>query len=423
MAPESTALTTKVESGSRYDLDISQTLRASTALLKHIKSKSQQKEATAPTKNLLAADPTSLETNLSDAEPIWLILTTKKFMTDHQQLKPRKIALAHSFNCSANASICLITPEPQRLFKDAIVHPSFPGELSKRITKVISVKKLEAKFHSFEAKRQLRDSYDIFLADDRIVSYLAKILGKTFYKTTPKRPIPVRLEASKPKERKIAALPSEKKRKDPSVPTSIAAPNLLAKEIERTLATTQIHLHPSSTTSIKVGLASFTPEQVSANIEAVMTGLTGKLVAWRNVRAVHIKGPNTMALPVWLADELWTDEDMVLNDEQVAEVEARKKLKHVRRRMNMVEGPKKEDEGAEFGEKKRKVEYGDESDKGESKKKKIKRLADEDLSTEMKERRQKLRQQKKAAREQAEAKMAMAVGGGMELEQSVKAEK
>lgn len=339
-------------------------------------------------------------------------------MTDHQQLKPRKVALPYSLNTSQNTSICLITPDPQRAFKDAILHPSFPPELSKRITKVISVKKLEAKFHSFEAKRQLRDSYDIFLADDRIVSYLAKILGKTFYKTTPKRPIPVRLEASKPKERKNAALPSEKKPKYPSAPTSIVSPPLLAKEFERTLSTTQIHLHPSTTTSVKIGLASFTSEQVSANIEAVMTGLTNKLIAWRNVRAVHIKGPNTMALPVWLAEELWTDEAMVLDEEEVVEAEIRKAQKHKRR--EMIEGPVEGDGGVDVGETKRKVE-GREIESGE-RRKKAKKLADEDLSHEMKERREKLRQQKKEAREQVDAEVGktLSVNSALDGEEPVK---
>ena len=261
------------------------------------------------------------------------------------------------------------------------------------------MKKLEAKYHAYEAKRQLRDSYDIFLADDRIISYLAKTLGKTFYKTTPKRPIPVRLEASKPKEKKNAALPSEKKRKDPSSPTSIVSPILIAKEIERTLNTTQMHLHPSTTTSVKVGLASFTSEQIAANIEAVMAGVTEKLIAWKNLKAVHIKGPNTMALPIWLAEELWTDEAMVLDEQQVAEAEARKLIKHKKRR-DMIEGPVVADGVNPAASQKRKAE-GSEGE--EHKGKKLRKVLDEDMTPEIRERREKLRQQKKDAREQAES--------------------
>ena len=319
-------------------------------------------------------------------------------MTDQKRLKPRKVLLPHSLHTSPNTSICIITPEPQRQFKDAIAHSSFPTTLSKRITKVISIKKLEAKYRSFESRRQLRDSYDLFLADDRIITHLAKFLGKTFYNTTAKRPIPVSLEASKPKEKKNAALPSTKVRKGPSDTKSIATPTLFAREIERTLSTAQINLSPSITTSVRVGLDSHTPEQLAANIEAVMESLTGKLVGWKNVRAVHLKGPNTMALPIWLAEELWVDEGMVLIDEEVAEAKS-KAVQKGKRERKLMEG--KRDGDADGERRKRKV--GGESERADEPiQKKIKRLKDEDLSQEMKERREKLRQQKREDRDKLE---------------------
>ena len=335
-------------------------------------------------------------------------------MTDHKHLKPRKVLLPHSLHTSPHTSICVITPEPQRQFKDAIAHPSFPQTLSKRITKIISIKKLEARYHSFESKRQLRDSYDIFLADDRIVTYLASFLGKTFYNTTAKRPIPISLEASKPKERKNAALPSTKRRNEPSDTKSIAAPPLLAKEIERTLSTAQINLFPSTTTAVRVGLASFTPEQLAANIETVMASLAGILVGWKNVRAVHVKGPNTMALPIWLAEELWLDEEMVLEDEEAAEAKAKAAQKGKRKR-KLIEGKEDGDTGGE-GRKRRK---DGENEPGDELKHKVKKLKDEDLSQEMKERREKLRQQKREAREKIE-ESDMNLGGTLEGKDKVK---
>ena len=398
-------------------------MRASSALLKHIKTLAQQKEASSSTKNLLTTDPTSPDNFPSEVEPIWLVLSAKKFITEKQQLKPRKVLLPHSLNTSPNTSICLITPDPQRQFKDAIAHPSFPPALAKRITRVISVKKLEAKYHSFESKRQLRDSYDIFLADDRIISYLAKILGKTFYKTTPKRPIPVNLQPPKPREKKNAALPSTKPKKEPTDPKSLIAPPLIAKEIERTLSTAQIHLHPSTTTSVKVGLASFTPEQVAANVEAVVAGLMDKLIAWRNVRAVHIKGPNTMALPVWLAEELWTDEGMILEEDEAAEAKAKAAQKGKRER-GALEGPM--DGGEEVlvkGTKRKEIDGAPTEETGaESRRKKAKRLADEEMSKEMKERREKLRQQKAEARAMIEGKGAVK-SKGVDSEEPVKNKK
>ena len=348
-------------------------------------TEAQKKEAASKTKNLLISDNSSEDVLSTEVEPIWLVLTTKRFMTDQKRLKPRKISLPHSLHASPNTTICLITPEPQRQFKDAIAHPSFPASLSKRIIKVISIKKLQAKHRSFESRRQLRDSYDLFLADDRIVTYLAKCLGKSFYNTTAKRPIPVSLKASKPKEKKNAILPSIKIRKESSDTKSIAAPPLLAKEIERTLSTAQINLSPSTTTAVRVGLASHMPEQLAANIEAVMASLAGELVGWKNVRAVHVKGPNTMALPIWLAEELWVDEGMVLEDEEAVEAKTKAAQKGKRKR-KLIEGKANGEVDGEVD--------GENGPADEPKQKKAKKLKDEDLSREMKERREKLRQQK-----------------------------
>lgn len=336
-------------------------------------------------------------------------------MTNQKRLKPRKVLLPHSLHTSPNTSICIITPEPQRQFKDAIAHPSFPTTLSKRITKVISIKKLEAKYRSFESRRQLRDSYDLFLADDRIITYLAKFLGKTFYNTTAKRPIPVSLEASKPKERKNAALPSTKVRKELSDTKSIAAPPLLAKEIERTLSTAQINLSPSITTAVRVGLESYTPEQLAANIEAVMESLAGKLVGWKNVRAVHVKGPNTMALPIWLAEELWVDEGMVLEDDEAAEAKS-KAVQKGKRKRKLIEG--KRDSDADGERRKSKVD-GESERADEPKQKKVKKSKDEGLSQEMKDRREKLRQQKREARDKFEGND-VTIGEALEENPNVK---
>ncbi|KAL9131603.1 MAG: hypothetical protein Q9217_000491 [Psora testacea] len=372
--------------------DIYQTRKASSALLKHIISSALEEEKTSAKKNLLAGDPSSPVY----AHPIWLVLTTKKHIVPQPRMKPGKILLPHSLNTSPTLSICLITPDPQRAFKDLVAHPSFPPELSKRIARVIDIKKLEKKYHSFESKRQLRDSYDLFFADDRILTYLAKILGKIFYSTTPKRPIPVRLQRPKPRtEKKNAALPSTKPKRESSEPKSIATPQAAAKEIERTLSTTQVNLSPSVTTSVRIGLSSQTAEQVAKNIEAVVADMTEKYIPrqWRGVKAIHIKGPNTMALPIWLADELWDDEAMVLEDWEAEEAKV-KALQKGRRKRKVLGGDGLPALENEKDDKKRKRGDGEAKQEAKEKTKKQK-LEDDDFSQEMKERREKLRQQKR----------------------------
>ena len=145
---------------------------------------------------------------------------------------------------------------------------------------------------------------------------------------------------------------------------------------------------------MRVGLASHTPEQLSANIETVMTSLAGQLVGWKNVRAVHVKGPNTMALPIWLAEELWVDEEMVLEDGKAAELKAKAAQKGKRKR-KLIEGRENGDVDGEGGKRKADGETGTED---EPKQKKVEKLRDDDLGREMKERREKLRQQQREAR-------------------------
>jgi len=248
-------------------------------------------------------------------------LTTKKHIVDTKRLKPGKVSLPHPINTAATQTICLITADPQRTYKDLIASPAFPAELRARITRVIGVTKVKAKFHQYEAQRQLLAEHDLFLADDRIITQLPKLLGKTFYKSSTKRPIPLNMQAPAPRSeegKRIAKAKGEGVVKD-----VIEVPKL-AKEIEKTLNSALVALAPSTQTSVRVALAGWKAEDVAENIEAVVKELIEKFVPqkWRGVRALHIKGPNTAALPIWLADELWTDDKDVLEDAPEGEVPA-----------------------------------------------------------------------------------------------------
>ena len=44
--------------------------------------------------------------------------------------------------------------------------------------KVIGISKLKAKYESHEAKRNLCSEYDLFLADNRVLPVLPKLLGE-----------------------------------------------------------------------------------------------------------------------------------------------------------------------------------------------------------------------------------------------------
>ena len=298
-------------------------------------------------------------------------------MVDKKRLKPGKITIPHSLNKSAESTICLFTPDPQRTFKDVIRHLSFPTELSSRITRVIGLSKLKARYKSFESRRQLLNEHYIFLADDRIITILPRLLGKIFFES-PKRPVPIDLQPRKPKDVSGKTIKSAKSKESKSVITPLQA----AHEIEKALSCARVHLSPSTTTSVRVALSNFTAEQLADNVEAVVNGMQEKFVTkgWRNIRAIHIKGPNTMALPIWLASELWVEEEDILENEEA------KQLKQLSSQKS----------------KKRKGVGGDNVDSGRRKRPRI--LADSEMSKEMAERREKLRQQKREARKEADGK-------------------
>lgn len=335
-------------------------LKASSALLRHITTKQEEKEKTAAKKTLIGDnddDSDAGDTPIHN-EPVWLILTTKKHVVDKNRLKPGKISVPHSLNSSPSLRICLITADPQRAVKDVVADPSFPQSLSSRIDKIIGYSKLKAKYQSFESRRQLLAEHDVFLADDRIIMRLVSTLGKTFYQSS-KRPIPIRIGGiEKVDGKKVKKDPKKKSDKTEAV-ASVASPSIVAKEIERTLNCAPVQLAPATTAAIRVGSANFSPEQLAENVTAVVTGLTDKFVTkgWRNIKAIHIKGANTMALPIWLSSELWVDENDIVEDAAEDETKAIK--------------------GAE-GDKKRKPTGDDERPLEGSKKSKKTKTADDD---------------------------------------------
>jgi len=193
---------------------------------------------------------------------------------------------------------------------------------------VIDIQKLSKKYKTYEAQRQLRESAEIILADDRIITRLPKVLGKTFYGTTKYRPIPVSLAAT-PERVDGKRVPGADRATDRA---KAGTAKDVAAEIQKAVDSTLVHLSPSTNTSVKVGLASWEAEKVVANVKVVTERLIEKFVTkgWRGVRSVHIKGPETVALPIWLASELWTEEGEVLDEggvQKVVEANTSKKRK------------------------------------------------------------------------------------------------
>ena len=368
--------------------------KASTALLQHIKSKLLTDQATSSKKNLLAPDPSD-PSQLADIS-LWLILTTKKHITDTVRLKPSKIALPHSLSPAGTTTVCLITASPQHIIQENLAHPTFPPTLASQITKVVTIQRLKTHYKSFESRRQLHSEHDLFFADDKIVTQLPELLGKVFYKSS-KRPIPVTLAPPKsrrnrdPAQKPILSNRPKRTPEERNHANRIASPEQIARQLERTLSCTAVNLSPGVTTAIRVGLGNFTPEQLAANIETVVSEMVERFVPqkWKNMKAIYIKGPESVAIPVWLTTELWTEENDILEIRE-AEVTNAKALKRAEKRKEIegreegdskrtkrVKGADQEDEEDEDEKKARQILQGDKARRGHSRKKKAGKTNDD----------------------------------------------
>jgi ribosome biogenesis protein UTP30 len=204
--------------------------------------------------------------------------------------------------------ICIFTKDPQRAYKDLVASDAFPATLREKVVRVLGVEKLKKRYKSFEQKRALLAEFDVFMVDDRVIKIAADFLGKTFYQSKAKRPIPIRLTAG--------AYVDKTAKKDSKEPQNVVGtPQGVAKEIETALNSTYLSMSASANTSIRIGTLSMTAQQLTENTSAVVAAIIPKHIeqGWRNVRSLHLKGPATKALPIWLADELWTDDAQVLD--------------------------------------------------------------------------------------------------------------
>lgn len=195
---------------------------------------------------------------------IWLNVTVKKIPSGHK-FKPIKIPIIHPLVDPRTTPVCLITKDPQRQYKDLLESHEI-----KFISRVVGVEKLKGKFKPFEARRALLKENGLFLADERVIPLLPKLLGTKWFEAK-KQPIPVCLT-----------------RKD------------LKGELERAISSTYMNQNQGTCTSIKVSTLSHKPAQVLANIQSAIPAVVKHIKGgWDNVQSFNIKTNSSVSLPIW----------------------------------------------------------------------------------------------------------------------------
>ncbi|EFJ44720.1 hypothetical protein VOLCADRAFT_82719 [Volvox carteri f. nagariensis] len=206
-----------------------------------------------------------------DEEVFYMQLALKKMPMQPRKDKPVPLPIPHPLYTTDGQEICLFvkdTPDGQggKEAKKKLAKLEKNGG----VAKVIGTTKLRTKYESYEAKRKLCKSFDLFLADDRILPSLPKLIGKSFFKKK-KQPVPINLRKAN-----------------------------WAAEIKKACACTYLFKGTGTSVNIKVGLSSFSTKQVQENILAALCAAVEHIPKkWSNIQGVFLKTPDSVALPLY----------------------------------------------------------------------------------------------------------------------------
>lgn len=231
-------------------LNTKQVERAVDALLNHVQRSKKSK---------------GKEQLIDDADPISVLIGMKNIPATNGRTKPYMITLQHPLMDPSETEVCLIVKDPQREFKDKIEAKGL-----KMVKKVIGVSKLKAKFKQYEAKRQLCSSYDLFLADDRVLPMLPHLIGKVFFEKK-KQPLPVKLTRDNWDE-----------------------------QFKKIFNATPFYLAEGLCSTVKAGHTGMDRDHIVNNIVSALDKVSEILPKkWQGIQAVHIKTHDSIALPIF----------------------------------------------------------------------------------------------------------------------------
>lgn len=239
----------------------------------------------------------------NDAEPLYLVVTAKRYFGEGKNLRPKLIKVPHSvWPENEKLRICLFSRDPQRAYKDVLYESEEHGP--KVVDRVVGLSKLKGKFKRYDARRQLKNDYDLFLTEPEVAPSLPTLLGKVFYGTQAKTPITVTVREEDKIDRDLAV-----------------------KEIDNILEST-VFMKPGSTlVLIRVGLTDSKPKNVAENVKAVVDYLVENVLdeGLKGIRTLSIKTSHSPALPIYYTEKVYDENDIgALEDNDESEAAKRK---------------------------------------------------------------------------------------------------
>jgi len=186
--------------------------------------------------------------------------------------RPRLLPLPHPVVGHDGASVCVISddrPKSRSPPSSDLLHES--KSLHRLpVSEVIPLSTLRTDYRPYESRRCLAASHALFVADRAILPLLPRVLGKAFY-STKKAPIGVDF-------------------------TRVGWP----EQVHKVLGSAFLYLRSGTCSGIKVGRLDMEEEKIVDNVMAAVEAAVEKVPKkWANVRALHLKAVDSVALPIY----------------------------------------------------------------------------------------------------------------------------
>ncbi|KAJ1704399.1 hypothetical protein LUZ63_004178 [Rhynchospora breviuscula] len=163
------------------------------------------------------------------------------------------------------SSICIFTNNPQIQTQPLDPSPT-----------ILSLADLRSLYSSRESLVDLSNSFDLFLADRKIAARLPSLLGDAFY--------------SKKKK---------KRRSKEPVPINLSSP-VWPDKAREILGSTRLEMEGGHCKGVRVGRVSMERKQVVENVAAAIEAAVRCVPKkWHNIRSIHIKSTESVALPIY----------------------------------------------------------------------------------------------------------------------------
>uniref|UniRef100_A0A0E0DUP7 Uncharacterized protein n=1 Tax=Oryza meridionalis TaxID=40149 RepID=A0A0E0DUP7_9ORYZ len=188
--------------------------------------------------------------------------------------KPRLLPLPHPVIVPVeSASICVISddrPKSRSPAASDLLDASRSQNLP--VSEVIPLSALRTDYRPYESRRRLAASHDLFIADRAVLPLLPRVLGKAFY-STKKAPVAV----------------------------DFARTGWL-EQVRKVMSSTFLYLRTGTCSGIKVGRLDMKEEDIVENVMAAVEAAVEKVPKkWANVRSLHLKAVDSVALPIYQA--------------------------------------------------------------------------------------------------------------------------